>query len=122
MSGQSRRSLPEPLGVVALTVGGVLTSDGGAGAGVGGVGDRLGVVSVVEQCDLGVGAVSVLDEYLALGTVPEVDGLGDDGVVLGLEELFDEVVDEGSLARAEVLAFGGLAVIAGGRTGGGAVG
>jgi hypothetical protein len=53
---------------------------------------------VVEQCDLGVGAVSVLDEYLALGTVPEVEGLGDDGVVLGLEELFDEVVDEGSLA------------------------
>jgi hypothetical protein len=116
MSGRSQRSLPEPFGVIALTVGGVLTTGGGAGAGdgVGGVGDRLGAVSVVEQRDLGVGAVSVLDEYLALGTVPEVDGLGDDGVVLGLEELFEEVVDEGSLARAEVLAFGGLAVIAGG--------
>ncbi len=58
--------------------------------------------------------MSVLDEYLALGIVPEVDGLGDDGVMLGLEELFEAVVDEGSLARAEVLAFGGLAVIAGG--------
>ena len=58
--------------------------------------------------------MSVLDEYLALGTVPEVDGLGDDGVVLGLEEVFDEVVDEGSLALAEVLALGGLTVTAGG--------
>ena len=66
--------------------------------------------------------MSVLDEYLALGTVPEVDGLGDDGVVLGLEEVFDEFVDEGSLARAEVLAFGGLAVMAEGCTGGGAGG
>ena len=58
--------------------------------------------------------MSVLDEYLALGTVPEVDGLGDDGVMLGLEEVFDEVVDEGSLALAEVLALGGLTVTAGG--------
>ncbi len=66
--------------------------------------------------------MSVLDEYLALGTVPDVDGLGDDGVVLGLEEVFDEVVDDGSLARAEVLAFGGLAAIAGGCTGGSAGG
>jgi hypothetical protein len=124
MSGQSRRSLPEPFGVIALTGGGVLTTGGDAGAGAGalGVGDWLGAVSVVEQRDLRVGAVSVLDEYLALGTVPEVEGLGDDGVVLGLEELLDEVVDEGSLARAEVLAFGGLAVIAGGCIGGGAGG
>ncbi len=66
--------------------------------------------------------MSVLDEYLALGTVPEVDGLGDDGVVLGLEEVFDEVVDEGSLALAEVLALGGLTVMAGGYTGVGAGG
>ncbi len=66
--------------------------------------------------------MSVLDEYLALGTVPEVDGLGEDGVVLGLEEVFNEVVDEGSLALAEVLAFGGLAVMAAGCTGGGAGG
>jgi hypothetical protein len=101
---------------VALTVVGVLTTGGGAGAG--GVGERLGAVSVVEQCERGVGVVSVLDKYLALGTVPEVDGLGDDGVVLGLEEVFDDVVDEGSLALAEVLAFGGLAVIAAGCTGG----
>jgi len=63
--------------------------------------------------------VSVLDEYLALGTVPEVEGLGDDGVMLGLDE---EVVDEGSLALAEVLALGCLAVMAGGCIGGGAGG
>jgi hypothetical protein len=57
--------------------------------------------------------VSELEEYFVLGAVPEVDGLGEDGVVLGLEEVFDEVVDEGSLARAEVLALGGLIVGAG---------
>ncbi len=110
------------LWVVALTVGGVFTTGGGAGAG--GVSERLGVVSVVEQCERCVGAVSVLDKYLALGMVHEVDGLGDDRVVLGLDEVFDDVVDEGSLALAlaEVLAFGGLAVIAGGCTGGGAGG
>ena len=106
---------------MALTVGGVFTT--GVGAGAGGVGDLLevllevggvgvpGAVSVVEYDDRGVGAVSVLDEYLALGTVPKVEGLGDDGVVLGLDE---EVVDEGSLALAEVLALGGLTVIAAG--------
>jgi hypothetical protein len=79
-------------------------------------------MSVVEPVDWGVGAVSVLDEYLVLGTVPEVEGLGDDGVVLGLDEVFDEVVDERSLARAEVLAFGGLTGSAGGCTGSGAGG
>jgi hypothetical protein len=42
--------------------------------------------------------------------VPEVDGLGDEGVVLGLEEVLEDVVEEGSLALAEVLALGGLAV------------
>ncbi len=63
--------------------------------------------------------MSVLDEYLALGTVPEVEGLGDDGVVLGLDE---EVVDEGSLALAEVLALGGLVMTAAGCTGVGAGG
>jgi hypothetical protein len=56
--------------VVDFTGGGVVTTGGSAG--VGGVGDRLGAVSVVEHVDRGVGAVSVLDEYLALGTVPEV--------------------------------------------------
>ena len=48
---KSKKSLKlirkDPFGVVALTVGGVLTTGGGAGAG--GVGDRLGAVSVVEQ-------------------------------------------------------------------------
>ncbi len=57
--------------------------------------------------------MSVLEDYFVLGAVPEVDGLGEDGVVLGLEEVFDEVVDEGSLAQAEVLALGGLIVGAG---------
>ena len=90
----------------------------GSGVGVGGIGDLLVAVSVVEHVDRGVGAVSVLDEYLVLGTVPEVDGLGEDGVVLGLEEVFKEVADDGSLARAEVLAFGGLIGMAG--TGAGA--
>ncbi len=66
--------------------------------------------------------MSVLDEYLALGTVPKVDGLGDKAVMLGPEEVFNEVVEEGSLARADVLAFGGLTVMAGGCTEGGAGG
>jgi hypothetical protein len=61
-----------------------------------------------------VDAVSVLEVYLALGAVPEVDGLGDEGVVLGLEEVFDEVVEDGSLALAEVLALGGLILTTGG--------
>ena len=61
----------------------------------------------------GVGAVSVLEEYFVLGTVPEVVALGEDGVVLGLEDVFKEVVKEGSLARAEVLAFSGLTAGAG---------
>ncbi len=39
-------------------------------------------------------AVSVLEVYLALGTVPEVDGLGDEGVVLGLEEVLEDVVED----------------------------
>ena len=91
-----------------------VAAGGGGCTCTGGVGDRLGPVSVVEYRDEGVEADSVLEVYLALGTVPEVDGLGDDGVVLGLEEVFDEVADEGSLALADVLAFGGLAVIAGG--------
>ncbi len=86
----------------------------GGGVGGGGIGDRLGAVSVVEPVDLGVGAVSVLEEYFVLGTVPEVEeGLGDDGVVLGLDEVFEDFVEEGSLARAEVLAFGGLLGIGG---------
>ncbi len=95
-----------------------MIAGGLAGVGAGGVGDRLGAVSVVEYMDLGIGAVSVLDEYLGLGTVPEVDGFGDEGVVLGLDELFDEVVEAGSLALAEVLAFGCLAVRTGGCAGG----
>jgi hypothetical protein len=74
----------------------------------------------VEYVDRGVSAVSVLEEYFVLGTVPEVEGLGEDGVLLGLDEVFEEVIDEGSLARAEVLAFGGLTGIAGGGTGAGA--
>ncbi len=74
------------------------------------MGDRLGPVSVVEYADRGVGTVSVLEVYLALGPVPEVDGLGDEGIVLGLEEVLEDVAEEGSLALAEVLALGGLVV------------
>ena len=73
-------------------------------------------MSVEEYPDRGVEAVSVLEVYLALGAVPEVDGLGDEGVVLGLEEVFDEVVEDGSLALAEVLALGGLILTTGGWT------
>jgi hypothetical protein len=61
-----------------------------------------------------VDAVSVLEVDLVLGAVPEVDGLGDEGVVLGLEELLEEVVEDGSLALAEVLALGGLTLTAAG--------
>jgi hypothetical protein len=75
-------------------------------------------VPVVEYVNRGVGAVSVLEVYLVLGPVPEVDGLGDEGFVLGLEEVLEDVAEEGSLALAEVLALGGLAVIAAGCTGG----
>ena len=74
----------------------------------GGVGDRLGAVSVDEYPDGGVDAVAVLEVYLALGAVPEVDGLGEEGVVLGLEEVLEEVVDDGNRALVEVLALGGL--------------
>jgi len=66
--------------------------------------------------------VSVLEVYLVLGAVPEVDGLGDEGVVLGLEEVLEDVAEEGSLALAEVLALGGLAVTVAGGTRGCAVG
>ena len=64
----------------------------------------------------------MLEVYLALGAVPEVDGLGDEGVVLGLEEVLEDVVEDGSLALAEVLALGGLAMTAAGCTGVGAGG
>ena len=56
----------------------------------------------------------MLEVYLALGAVPEVDGLGDEGVVLGLEEVLEDVVEDGSLALAEVLARGGLTITAAG--------
>ncbi len=56
----------------------------------------------------------MLEVYLALGTVPEVDGLGDEGVVLGLEEVLEDVVEDGSRALAEVLALGGLTMTAAG--------
>ena len=65
-------------------------------------------MSVDEYPDGGVDAVAVLEVYLALGAVPEVDGLGEEGVVLGREEVLEEVVDEGNRALVEVLALGGL--------------
>ncbi len=71
-------------------------------------------MSVDEYPDGGVDAVAVLEVYLALGAVPEVDGLGDEGVVLGLEEVLEEVVDDGNRALVEVLALGGLTLITAG--------
>ncbi len=84
---------------------------GGAG---GGKGDQLGAVSVLEP-----GAVSVLEEVLVFGMAPEVEAVREDGVVLGLEDWADDVDEEGRVALAEVLAFGGLTVVggAGGRAG-----
>ena len=56
----------------------------------------------------------MLEVYLALGAVPEVDSLGDEGIVLGLDEVLEDVVEDGSLALAEVLALGGLTLTAAG--------
>ncbi len=67
-----------------------------------------GAVSVLEP-----GVVSLLDEVLAFGMGPEVVAVGDDGVVLGLDDWADEVNEEGRVALAEVLAFGGLTLVAG---------
>jgi len=74
----------------------------------GGEGDQLGTVSVLEP-----GAVSVLDEVFVFGMAPEVEAVGDDGVVLGLDDWADKVDDEGRVALAEVLALGGLTVAEG---------
>ncbi len=56
--------------------------------------------------------MSVLEVYRVLGAVPEVDGLGEEGVVLGLEEVLEDVAEDGSMALAEVLALDGLATTA----------
>ncbi len=57
------------------------------------------------------------------GIVPEVEAVGDDGAVLGLDELAEDVDDEGRVALAEVLTFGALIVREGiGGGAGGAVG
>ena len=58
----------------------------------------------------------MVEVYLALGAVPEGEGLGDEGVVLGLEEVLEDVVEDGSLALAEVLALAGVAMTAAGCT------
>ena len=71
-------------------------------------------MSVDEYPDGGVDAVAVLEVYLALGAVPEVEGLGEEGVVLGREEVLEEVVDDGNRALVEVLALGGLTLITAG--------
>jgi hypothetical protein len=62
-------------------------------------------VSVLEP-----GVVSVLDEVFVFGMAPEVEAVGDDGVVLGLDDWADKVDKEGRVALAEVLARGGLTV------------
>ncbi len=42
------------------------------------------------------------------GIAPEVEAVGDNGVVLGLSELADDVDEEGNAALAVVLALGAL--------------
>jgi hypothetical protein len=98
MSGRILSILPEPFADFGVVAGGA----------AGGEGDWLGGVSVLE-----LGAMSVLDEFLAFGTVPEVEAVGDDQVVLGLDDWADEVDDEGRFALAEVLALSGLTVVEG---------
>ncbi len=82
MSGDDR----EFVGHFLYFVDGLLDSQPLADFGVtegagGGVGDRLDAVSVLEPS-----AVSVLDEALVLGMAPEVVAVGEDGVVLGLDD------------------------------------
>ncbi len=80
---------------------------GGTG---GGDGDRLGVA---DEFDIVVVA-------FVFGIVPEVEAVGDDGAVLGLDELAEDVDDKG---RVALLAFGALIVREGiGGRAGGAVG
>jgi hypothetical protein len=71
MSGHTLGILPEPFADFGVVAGGA----------VGGEGDRLGAVSVLEPS-----AVSVLDEVLAFGMAPEVEAVGDDGVVLSFDD------------------------------------
>jgi hypothetical protein len=78
---------------------------GGTGSGIG---DRLGAVSMLEP-----GAVSVLNEIFVFGMAPEVEAVGDDRVVLGLDNWAEEVDDDGRVALAEMLALGGLTVVGG---------
>jgi hypothetical protein len=74
-------------------------------------------VSVLE-----LGAVAVLDKVFVLGMALEVVAIGKYRVQsskpsTGLEDWFEDVVDEGSLALAEVLALGVLTIYAGGGVG-----
>jgi hypothetical protein len=103
MSGHNLSLLPEPFADFGVSAGGS-----------GGVkGDQLGAVSVLEP-----GAVSVLDEVFIFGMAPEVEAVCDDRVVLGLDDWADEVDEEGRADLAEVLALGGLTIVA--RAGGSA--
>ncbi len=52
-------------------------------------------------------------EGQVFGMAPEVEAVGNDRVVLGLEDWADDVDDDGNLALAEVLAFGGLTIVEG---------
>jgi hypothetical protein len=54
-----------------------------------------------------------LVERPCLGTVPEVEAIGEEGVVLGFDEFAEEDDDEGRAALAEVLALGGMIIIGG---------
>jgi hypothetical protein len=80
----------------------------GAGVGKGdllGVADELGVVCVV----------------LVFGMAPEVDAVGNDGVVLGLDEAAEDEDDDSRAALAEVLALGTLTPVGGAVGGAGGI-
>jgi len=79
------------------------------GTGVGEV-DLLGVADEFDVVSVG----------LVFGIAPEVEAVGEDGVVLGFNEDADDVDEEGRAALAEVLTFGAWTFAEGvvGRAGG----
>ncbi len=80
---------------------------GGTG---GGVGDQLGVADELD----------IVVVVFVFGITAEVEAVGDEGIVLGLDELADDVDEEGRASLSEVLALGVLTVVEG--AGGGAGG
>ncbi len=104
MSSRARSFLPEPLAEVGVSWDILIGVSGGACM------DALLVV--VEDPEL------ELAGRPCLGSVPEVEAVGEEGVVLGFDEFAEVDVDDSRAALAEVLALGGLIVVGG--AGGGA--